>query len=43
MVLVSIFWLIATVVYFAAFFYALIFLGAEATEWFKTLVPGWFS
>ncbi|MCB1612363.1 MAG: exopolysaccharide biosynthesis protein [Xanthomonadales bacterium] len=43
MVLVSIFWLIATVVYFAAFFYALFFLGAEATEWFKTLVPGWFS
>lgn len=43
MVLVSIFWLIATVVYFAAFFYALMFLGAEAGEWFKTLLPGWFS
>lgn len=43
MVLVSVFWIIATIAYFAAFFYALFFLGAEATNWFKTLMPGMFS
>lgn len=43
MVLVSVFWIIATIVYFAAFFYALFFLGAEATNWFKALMPSMFA
>ncbi len=43
MVLVSIFWIIATIAYFGAFFYALFFLGSEATEWFKTLLPSVFA
>jgi hypothetical protein len=43
MVLVSVFFIIATVAYFGAFFYALYFLGAEATEWFSTLLPNWFG
>lgn len=43
MVLVSMFWIVATVAYFGAFFYALYFLGAEATEWFKTLTPNLFG
>ncbi len=43
MVLVSVFFVIATVAYFGAFFYALYFLGAEATEWFSTLLPNWFG
>ena len=40
MVLVSVFWLFATVAYFTAFFYALYFLGAGATEWVKRFWPG---
>jgi len=43
MVLVSVFFIVATVVYFSAFFYALYFLGAEATEWFTALLPNWFG
>jgi len=43
MVLVSVFWIVATVAYFGAFFYALYFLGAGATEWFKTLAPNLFG
>lgn len=43
MVLVSLFWIVATVAYFGAFFYALYFLGAGATEWFKTLMPNLFG
>lgn len=40
MVLVSVFFLIATVAYFGAFFYALWFLGAEATTWIRSWMPG---
>lgn len=40
MVLVSVFFLIATVAYFGVFFYALWFLGAEATQWFRGWLPG---
>lgn len=43
MVLVSMFWICATVAYFGAFFYALYFLGAEATGWFRTLAPSLFG
>ncbi len=43
MVLVSIFFLIATVAYFGAFFYALYFLGVNATDWVKPLIPSLFS
>lgn len=39
MVIVSVFWLIATVVYFGAFFYALYFLGSEATGWIRSFWP----
>lgn len=39
MVLVSVFWAIATVVYFGAFFYALYFLGGEAVAWLTGWVP----
>ncbi len=35
MILVSVFWLVVTVVYFAAFFYALWFLGNGAVEFFR--------
>jgi hypothetical protein len=43
MVLVSVFFVVATVAYFGAFFFALYFLGAEATEWLSTLLPNWFG
>lgn len=43
MVLVSIFFQIATIAYFGAFFYALYFLGTNAKDWFKSLIPGIFS
>lgn len=39
MVVASVFWIVATVAYFAAFFYALYFLGGEAVEWFTGWVP----
>lgn len=39
MVIVSVFWIIATVVYFGAFFYALYFLGGEAVQWFTGWMP----
>ncbi|GMU42652.1 MAG: exopolysaccharide biosynthesis protein [Xanthomonadales bacterium] len=39
MVLASAFWIVATIVYFAAFFYALYFLGGEAVQWLTGWVP----
>ncbi len=43
MVLVSIFFQIATVAYFGAFFYALYFLGTNATDWIKSFLPSFFG
>ena len=39
MVPMSVFWLIASVAYFGAFFYALFFLGTEATVWVQQWLP----
>lgn len=43
MVLLSVFWLILSTAYFAVFFYALLFLGVEATEWFQAVFPSLFN
>ncbi len=39
MVPMSVFWLVASVAYFGAFFYALFFLGTEATVWVQQWLP----
>lgn len=41
MLLVSIFWLIATIVYFAIIAWILIYVGAQAFEWLKDYLPSW--
>ena len=39
MLIVALFWLFATIVYFAAALWAILVLGVSATDW----VLGWFS
>jgi hypothetical protein len=41
MLLVSLFWLVATLVYFAVIGWILYYVGAHAFEWLKDYLPSW--